>query len=135
MVDEASLVLPTGRERILLIDDEQCIVEMGTALLGQLGYKVTPETNSQRGLEIFRSRSGEFDLIITDYTMPKLSGTDLVKELRRIRPNIPIILCTGLYDEVAKEAAMDLGLEFISKPFRIKQLAELVRKALDEQQG
>ena len=74
-----------GTERILLIDDEQIVVEMETAILEQLGYDVTPETDSLRALEIFRSRPGEFDLIVTDYTMPKLTGTDLSSAIRQIR--------------------------------------------------
>jgi two-component system cell cycle sensor histidine kinase/response regulator CckA len=123
-------VLPTGTDRILLIDDEQIVVEMGTAILERLGYWVTPETNSLRALEIFRSRPGDFGLIITDYTMPKLSGADLSKEIRQIRPDIPIILCTGFSEKVTPTVAMDLGMEFVMKPFSMKQIAELVRKVL-----
>ncbi|MGO9371800.1 MAG: PAS domain S-box protein [Syntrophobacteraceae bacterium] len=133
MVDpivETRQVLPTGTERILLIDDEQSIVEMETAVFEELGYDVTPETDSLRALEIFRSRPGEFDLIITDYTMPNLTGIDLSKEIRRIEPDIPIILCTGFSEKVTEKGAMDLGVELAMKPFSMKQIAELVRKVL-----
>ena len=123
-------MLPTGTERILLIDDEQIVVEMGTAILERLGYNVTPETDSLRALEIFRSRPGEFDLIITDYTMPNLTGIDLSKEIRRIQPDIPIILCTGFSEKVTEKGAIDLGVELAMKPFGMKQIAELVRKVL-----
>ena len=99
MVVETEQVLPTGTERILLIDDEQIVVKTETAILERLGYKVTPETNSLRALEIFRFGPGEFDLVITDYTMPKLTGIDLFKEIRQIRPDIPIILCTGFSEK------------------------------------
>ena len=133
MVDpivETRQVLPTGTERILLIDDEQSIVEMETAVFEELGYDVTPVTDSLRALEIFRSRPGEFDLIITDYTMPNLTGIDLSKEIRRIEPDIPIILCTGFSEKVTEKGAMDLGVELAMKPFSMKQIAELVRKVL-----
>jgi PAS domain S-box-containing protein len=128
--DEIRPALPTGTERILLVDDEQSLVEMGAAILERLGYKVTPETNSLLALEIFRSRSQAFDLVITDHTMPNLTGTDLVKEIRRIRPDVPIILCTGFSEEVTKETAAGLCIELLMKPFGIKQLAELIRKVL-----
>ena len=127
---ETGQVLPTGTERILLIDDEQSIVEMETAVFEELGYDVTPVTDSLRALEIFRSRPGEFDLIITDYTMPNLTGIDLSKEIRRIEPDIPIILCTGFSEKVTEKGAMELGVELAMKPFSMKQIAELVRKVL-----
>ena len=127
---ETGQVLPTGTERILLIDDEQSVVEMETAIFERLGYDVTSETDSSSALEIFRSKPGEFDLIITDFTMPNLTGIDLSKEIRRIRPDIPIILCTGFSEKVTEKGAMDLGVELAMKPFGMKQIAELVRKVL-----
>jgi len=132
MAGQTRPVPPTGTERILLVDDEQSLVQMGTTVLKRLGYKVTPDTNSLHTLEIFRSRPGEFDLIITDHTMPNLTGTDLIREIRRIRPDMPIILCTGFSEEVTRETAADLGVELIMKPFEITQFAELIRKVLDE---
>ncbi len=129
-VVETKQELPMGTERILLIDDEQIVVEMETAILELLGYDVTPETDSLRALEIFRSRPEEFDLVVTDYTMPKLTGTDLSSAIRQIRADIPIILCTGFSEKVTEEGAMDLGMELVMKPFSMKQIAESVRKAL-----
>ena len=126
-------VLPTGTERILLIDDEEILLEMETQILSRLGYKVTPETSSVQALEIFRSRPAEFDLIITDYTMPGLTGIDLSNAARRVQTDIPIILATGFSEKVTEETAVDLGLELIGKPFGMKQIAELVRKVLDRQ--
>jgi PAS domain S-box-containing protein len=131
---ESRQKLPAGTERILLIDDEQIVVETGTAILKQLGYKVTPETDGLRALEIFRSTPGNFDLVITDYTMPNMTGTDLSKDLRQIRPDIPIILCTGFSEKVTPTVAADHGLELVMKPFSMKQIAELVRKALQAQE-
>jgi CheY-like chemotaxis protein len=103
---------------------------MGTAILEQLGYMVTPETDSLRALEIFRSRPEEFDLVITDYTMPELTGTDLSKEIRRTRVDIPIILCTGFSEKITAEVAADLGVELVMKPFSMKQISQSVRKVL-----
>jgi PAS domain S-box-containing protein len=123
--------LPTGNERILLIDDEQSIVRMETESLEQLGYKVTPRTDSLHALEVFRASPDEFDVLITDYTMPKLTGIDLTDAIRRIRPNIPVILCTGFNEKVTEEVVAIRAVELLMKPFNIKQLAELVRKALD----
>ena len=101
-----------------------------TAVFEQLGYDVTAETDSLRALEIFRSRPGEFDLVITDCTMPNLTGIDLSREIRLIRPHIPIILCTGFSEKVTEKGAMDLGVELAMKPFGMKQIAELVQKVL-----
>jgi CheY-like chemotaxis protein len=97
-------------------------------------YKVTPETDGLRALEIFRSTPGNFDLVITDYTMPNMTGTDLSKDLRQIRPDIPIILCTGFSEKATPAVAADHGLELVMKPFSMKQIAELVRKALQAQE-
>jgi PAS domain S-box-containing protein len=126
-VIETTEGMPTGTERILLVDDERIIVDVGTAILEQLGYKVTPETDSLHALEVFRSRPGEFDLIITDYTMPTLTGTDLYREIRRIRSDMPIILCTGYSEKVMDEGALDPGVELLRKPFGMKQIAGLIR--------
>jgi PAS domain S-box-containing protein len=130
VIIETGQVLPTGTERIFLIDDEPILAEMGTAILERLGYEVTPETDSLRALEIFRAKPDDFDLIVTDYTMPKLTGIDLAREIRRIQPDIPIILCTGFSEKVTEESAVDLGMELVMKPFSMKQIAELVREVL-----
>jgi PAS domain S-box-containing protein len=124
-------VLPKGTERILLLDDEESVVQMETTMLKGLGYEVTPETSSLRSLEIFRSRPGEFDLIITDQTMPDLTGIDVVKEIRRIRRDIPVILCTGFSEEVTTDTVKALDAELVIKPFDTSQLAEIIRKVFD----
>jgi two-component system, cell cycle sensor histidine kinase and response regulator CckA len=121
-----------GNENILLVDDEQIMVEMGTMILERLGYKVTSETDSPRALELFRANAGRFDLVITDFTMPKLTGTVLAKEISRIRPGIPIIICTGFSETVTPSITEEFDLAFIMKPFVVRDIAGLVRKLLDE---
>ncbi len=121
-----------GKESILLVDDEQIMVELGTLILERLGYKVTSETDSLRALEFFHADADRFDLIITDCTMPKLTGTDLAKENRRIRPGIPIIMCTGFSEKVTPGTKAEFAVELIMKPFVARDIACLVRKSLDK---
>jgi PAS domain S-box-containing protein len=125
---------PTGTERILLLDDEEVIVEMGIGILTRLGYKVAAETDSLHALEVFSVRPYDFDLIITDYTMPNLSGMDFVKEVRRIRPDIPVILCTGFSEKTTPDSVKKLGIELLMKPYRLRQISDVVRKILDARQ-
>ncbi|MGO9375992.1 MAG: response regulator, partial [Syntrophobacteraceae bacterium] len=120
-----------GKESILLIDDEQIMVELGTMILERLGYQVTPATGSLQALELFRANADRFDLIITDCSMPDMTGTDMAKEIRRIRPGIPIIMCTGFTEKVAPGTAEEFG-GLIMKPYIAKDIAELVRKLLDK---
>jgi PAS domain S-box-containing protein len=119
-----------GHENILLVDDEQIMVELATHVLTRLGYQVTPVTDALQALELFRADADHFDLIITDYVMPKMSGTELASEIHRIRPRIPIILCTGFSENVAPGTAADFGVEILTKSFVTKDLADSVRKAL-----
>jgi signal transduction histidine kinase len=127
----ASGPLPTGNERILFVDDEQPIAEMGKQMLERLGYHVTARTSSVDALESFRARPQGFDLVITDYTMPNMTGAELSKELLRVRPDIPIILCTGFSEAFSKRNAGAMGIrEHIMKPVVMHDLAEMVRKVL-----
>jgi PAS domain S-box-containing protein len=126
-------VLPTGQERILLVDDEVQIAEMTRRVLGQLGYAVTTKTSSIEALELFKSKQNDFDLVISDVTMPKMTGDQLARKLVQIRPNIPIILCTGYSKNLSTQEALSLGIkEYIIKPFLKEDLAETVRRVLDE---
>ena len=120
-----------GKESILLIDDEQIMVELGTVILERLGYQVTPATGGMQALELFRANADRFDLIITDSSMPDMTGTDLAREIHRIRPGIPIIMCTGFTEKVAPDTATEFG-GLIMKPYVAKDIAELVRKLLDK---
>ncbi len=123
--------LPRGIEKILMVDDEQMLLQLNAQILGHLGYQVTPASDGLHALEIFRARSDQFDLLITDYTMPEMTGIDLVKEIRWIRPDIPAILCSGFTEKLTANTAMELGVELIMKPFSVKDLAQVVRKVLD----
>ncbi len=129
-----STVLPKGNERILLVDDEPLVGESGTRLLGRLGYRVTARSDSMEALSLFRSKPYDFDLVITDYTMPKMLGTDLAKEIMQVRPDIGVILCTGFSERINEESAKEMGIKgFAMKPLDRKELAQLVRKVLDAQ--
>ena len=128
--------LPTGSERIMLIDDETVVIEIGAKMLGRLGYSVVPKLDCLDALNTFRSEPNGFDLIITDYTMPNMTGIDLAKEILRIRPGMPIILCTGFSAQANEETAREAGIAgFTLKPLNVKQLGELVRKVLDSNGG
>jgi signal transduction histidine kinase/ActR/RegA family two-component response regulator len=125
--------LPTGNERILFVDDEKALVETGRDMLEHLGYSVTAFTNSAEALEAFKSEPKGFDLVITDMTMPGLTGVELSLELLKLYPSIPIILCTGYSSLISKEDADKIGIrEFCMKPLDISQLANTVRKVLNE---
>jgi PAS domain S-box-containing protein len=128
--------LPRGHERILLVDDEVDIVSAVQTFLGQAGYKVIPFTDSQEALAAFQASPGDFDLVITDLTMPHLTGLDLARELLQLRPHLPIIICTGYGDPVTIEKIKPMGIrEIIFKPIIPRDLAEAIRRALNFNQG
>jgi CheY-like chemotaxis protein len=109
------------------------IVDIGREMLNRLGYNVTTRTSSIEALELFRMKPMEFNLVITDQTMPQMTGTDLAREILRIRPDIPIILCTGFSHAVTPEKARAQGIrEFVMKPIVGAELGRVVRRALDE---
>jgi len=123
--------LPTGSERILFVDDEQVLIEIASQMLEQLGYEVVSKKSSVQALELFRAEPDRFDLVITDMTMPHMTGDKLAQELMKIRPDIPIILCTGHSRLVSEAKAKDIGIRaFFMKPLVMRNLAETVRKAL-----
>ena len=123
---------PRGTEHILIIDDEELLVEWGQAALERLGYSVTALTDSMEALKLFSVDPSRFDLVITDQTMPNLTGLHLARKLMAIRTNIPIILCTGHSDSVSPEKAKDAGIkDFLMKPLGKQQLAEAIRKVLN----
>ena len=130
--DMLAEALPTGSERILFIDDEKPLVDLGKEMLESLGYSVTIKTNSLEALETFRAKPDAFDLIITDVTMPAMTGIELAKELMAIRPDIPIILCTGFSELINEKQAKEMGIqEFVMKPFVIGKHAKIIRKVLE----
>ena len=121
--------IPRGNERILVVDDEEFIVNSVRNMLQHLGYKVTALMDSQEALKLFSQKPSEFDLVMTDQTMPFMTGEDLGKEFMRIRPDIPVILCTGYSDLISSEKAMAMGFRgFIMKPFTVREGANLVRQ-------
>jgi len=127
--------LPTGSECILFIDDEQVLIEVGGQMLEQLGYEVVTKRSSVQALELFRAEPERFHLVITDMTMPHMTGDKLAQELMKIRPQIPIILCTGHSRLVSEEKAKEIGIKaFVMKPLVMRNLAETVRKILDAAQ-
>ncbi len=131
--DKAIETLPTGDERVLFVDDEQVLADLGKEMLESLGYEVTAKTDSLEALATFRTQPEIFDLVITDMTMPGLTGTALAREVMAIRPNIPVILCTGFSDLIDAERATDTGIrEFVMKPYVISNLAKILRKVLEE---
>lgn len=125
--------LPTGTERILFIDDEVPIAKMGSQILERLGYTVTTCTSSIEALELFQAKPNDYDLIVTDMTMPNLTGDKLAVELMKIRTDIPVILCTGYSKKISDETASEIGIKaFAYKPVVKAALAKTVRKVLDE---
>ena len=124
--------LPSGNERILFVDDEFTIAKMGSKVLTRLGYAVTTRTSSIEALELFREKPDAFDLVITDMTMPNLTGDKLAIEMMKIRRDIPIILCTGYSKKISDETASGIGIKaFAYKPMVRADLASTVRKVLD----
>lgn len=124
--------LPTGQERILLVDDEPKIVEVVGRMLNQLGYSVTSKTSSIEALEDFRSKPDDYDLVISDVTMPTMTGVQLSKHLLEIKPHLPIILCTGYSKGLSEEKALEIGIKTLAnKPIVKEDLAKTVRDVLD----
>jgi PAS domain S-box-containing protein len=124
-------VIPTGNERILFVDDEEMLAEMGQAMLERLGYTVTVRTNSLEALTAFQNEPNRFDLVITDQTMPGMTGLDLSRMMLQIRPDLPIILCTGFSNLVSEERAKAAGIKaFALKPLARKEIAGLIREVL-----
>jgi PAS domain S-box-containing protein len=125
--------LPTGNEKILLVDDEKSILFTGRNLLERLGYQVETRQNPIEALDLFRVDPNQFDLMITDMTMPNMTGDKLVQEILKIRPDMPIILNTGFNEKIDEEKAKQIGIrQYIEKPFNRRILANVVREVLDE---
>ncbi|MBU1698181.1 MAG: response regulator [Proteobacteria bacterium] len=120
-----------GTEQILLVDDEKAIITMEKKILERLGYQVASYTSSLEALDAFRVNPDKFDLIITDMSMPDMPGNKLSAELIKIRPDIPILLCTGFSEIISEKKAASLGIKgFLMKPFNIKDLAQKIREVL-----
>jgi two-component system, cell cycle sensor histidine kinase and response regulator CckA len=125
--------LPFLRTRVLFVDDEELIARLGGRLLTRLGCEVRMFTDSRQALEAFRAEPDRFDLVVTDQTMPGMTGADLSRQLLAIRPDLPIVLTTGFSENMDEERARKLGIrEFFLKPFLMDDLAAVLRRALDQ---
>ncbi|MFC1838722.1 PAS domain S-box protein [Thermodesulfobacteriota bacterium] len=130
--EEQKIKTPFGNERILFVDDEKAAVDAMQEILERLGYKVTPRTSSVEALEAFRNNPDAFDIVITDMTMPNMTGKELASELKMLRPDIPIILCTGYSVQIDEKEAKKIGIDaFIMKPIIMNEMAKIIRELLD----
>ncbi len=124
--------LPLGSERVLFIDDEEALALVAKKMLSSLGYAVTTFTDSFSALKQFKQTPDAYDIVITDQTMPHMTGYDLAKRVIESRPSIPIILCTGYSESISHEKAKKAGIkEFVMKPLERKQIAHTIRSVLD----
>ena len=125
--------IPHGNERILFVDDEELLVELGKQMLKHLGYSVVATTDPQEALKLFEKEKDAIDLIITDLTMPNMTGDILVKKILQIKPNLPIIMCTGFSERIDQKRAVELGIRsLLEKPIQVSDMANTIRKLLDE---
>jgi len=130
---EFEVLLPTGSERILFVDDEQAIRDISKKLFESLGYHVEVRSNAIEALEFFKANPERFDLIISDMTMPGMTGDRLAEELMTVRPEIPVIICTGFSTRMDKEKAHGMGVRaYALKPIIKRDIANIIRKVLDE---
>jgi signal transduction histidine kinase/CheY-like chemotaxis protein len=121
------------RERILFVDDEEPLVELATQVLTRLGYEVVGRTSSPAALDLFRENPDRFDLVITDYTMPRMTGADLAREILALRPSLPVILCTGYSEDMTPDLAADIGVRtYLNKPVPLAELSQAIRRILED---
>ncbi len=133
--NQAQLVI-TGNERILFVDDEDFQADIGKRMLGRLGYRVTAKTSSVEALDLFRQTPDEFDLVITDMTMPDMTGDVLARKLISIRPDIPIIACTGYSERINPDIVKEIGIkEMAMKPVVMKDIAQMIQRVLANNAG
>jgi CheY-like chemotaxis protein len=133
---QVSTSLPRGSERVLMVDDEKKLADLGKDILEYLGYMVTMTTSSIEALGIFKAQPDKFDLIISDQTMPQMTGLELSREILRISPGMPIILCTGFSAIATQERSKAAGIrELLMKPLVMRDVAFTIRRVLDEKQS
>jgi CheY-like chemotaxis protein len=120
-----------GQGRLLLIDDEPSILKLGAQYLSQLGYKVQTSDDAPQALKMYQAAPNQYDLIILDMTMPKLSGEALAKEIFKINPDVPVIMCSGYPDNAVRDKIHALGVKtFLQKPYQMQTLAKAIQQAL-----
>ena len=124
--------LPTGNECILLVDDEKALIDLGRDMLQRLGYRVETRASSIDAIEAFRSNPTKYDLVISDIAMPKMSGDDMARQMKVIRPDIPIILCSGFSDRIHAQTMEAIGISAVlMKPVIYADLAHIARQVLE----
>ncbi|MBV5319290.1 MAG: response regulator, partial [Desulfobulbaceae bacterium] len=134
-VNNAVESAPRGQERILLVDDEEILVNLGLTMLERLGYEVTARTSSLEALDAFRDQPDRFDVVITDQTMPGMTGMELARRMLEIRPDLPIILCTGYSSLITEEQVKACGIKgFAMKPLTKKELARHLSAVLNREE-
>ena len=117
-------MLPTGNESVLLVDDEMALIDLGRDFLESLGYQVETRESAIDAIEAFRSNSQKYDLIISDITMPRMTGDELAQQVKAIRPEIPIILCSGFSNRIHEQTMQSIGINLIlMKPVSYADLA------------
>ena len=122
----------SGSEHILIVDDEKMLADLGAMMLSEAGYRVTTETDSRRALERIRHREEAFDLLLTDQTMPGMTGQELVCEIRKSAALMPVILCSGYSNRFSDQEIHDCGIDaYCTKPFEMTELLHSVRTVLD----
>ena len=130
---EIALEVSGGNESVLFVDDEKAMVDVIQPILERLGYKVTARTSSIEALEAFRANPDRFDLVITDFTMPNMTGMELAKALFKLRSDIPVILCTGYSEHINEDKVKRSGIRaFVVKPVVLDEIANTIRKVLDD---
>ena len=126
--------IPRGRESILFVDDEDYLTVLGKQMLTSLGYSVTTATGSGEALRLFEAEPARFDLVITDRTMPRMNGEELARKIIALRPDIPVILCTGFSARPDEKVELKkIFRAFLLKPFLRRDMAETIRLVLDGQ--
>ena len=133
---EPAAVFVPDHGRVLFVDDEKPLVDIGREMLVELGFEVVARTSSVEALEAFRNRPESYDMVITDYSMPNMTGLQLARELLKLRPGLPILLCTGFSEAVSKDRVRALGIsDLIMKPILKSKLIESVSRLLDGKNG
>jgi CheY-like chemotaxis protein len=131
-VDTDDSVLAGGQESILLVDDEAALADIGKQTLESLGYRVTACSSPTEALDFFQEAPARFDLVMTDMTMPHMTGVELSQAIMRIRSDVPVVLCTGFSELVGEEEARAMKIRgFVMKPIRKSEMAVTVRRVLD----
>ncbi len=125
--------LGAGSERVLVVDDEASIVKLESIILTRLGYHVASFTNSDDALKAFKADPEAFDLVLSDMTMPEMTGVQLIEKMVAIRPDIPVVICTGFSEQISVEKAKDVGVHgFLTKPVTKEKMAAMIRNVLDK---